>query len=126
MSDQEATFYTVENTEDGMAALTGKAPLPFVRMPVEGWSLRRLETGGMEISVFKVAPGAMYGSHAAPFACVCVVAEGAGELFLTDDAGRELAAVSCRKGDAYLQGAEVKHGFRNGPEETTLIYLRVV
>ena len=126
MAERQGMFYRVENSKEGIASLTGQAPLSFEGMPVEGWSIGRIAEAGVEISVFKVAAGAVYGSHAAPSACVCVVADGAGELFLTDDAGRKLAAVPCRKGDAYLQGADVRHGFRNGPEETTLIYVRAL
>jgi quercetin dioxygenase-like cupin family protein len=119
-------FYSVVNSETGVAGVTTRQPLQPVAMPVDGWSITSLVTGGMDISIYRVAPNALYSSHAAPFECVCIVAEGTGELFLTDAGGRELDVISCRKGDAYLQGANTLHGFRNGPQETMLIYLRPV
>jgi hypothetical protein len=125
MSWHEGTFYCVVNSEDGVASVTTRRPLRPIATPVNGWNITSLVSGGIDISMYQVAPHAIYGSHSAPFECVCIVAEGDGELFLTDSSGRELEAVSCRKGDAYLQGANTLHGFRNGSHETVLIYLRV-
>jgi hypothetical protein len=125
MSGHDAMFYSVVNSAEGVAGVTTRRPLRPAPTPVDGWSITSLVTGGIDISMFRVAPHALYGSHAAPFECVCIVAEGAGELFLTDANGQELEVVPCRRGDAYLQGANALHGFRNGPEETVLIYLRV-
>jgi hypothetical protein len=126
MNEHQATLYSVANAKDGVATLTGQRPINSIDTAVDGWRIASMVLSGMDISIFKVAPNALYGSHAAPFECVCLVADGAGELFLTDAEGNELAAVTCSKGDAYLQGGNTLHGFRNGPQETTLIYLHVV
>jgi hypothetical protein len=126
MSGHDATFYSVANEKNGMAAINGRQSISFAGTAVEGWRMASMVASGIDITIFKVAPNALYGSHSAPFECVCFVADGAGELFLSDAEGRELGAVDCKKGDAYLQGANTLHGFRNGPLETTLIYLHVV
>ena len=54
---------------------------------------------------------------------MCVVSEGFGELFLTDETGKEISHIKCKKGDAYFQGANTLHGFRNGNETTVLTYI---
>jgi hypothetical protein len=125
MAGHEATLSMVENSDGGLPAITGSHPMTFITMDVDGWSVHQFEKAGIEIKVFKVAPYSIYGSHAVPFECMCLIAEGSGELFLTDEGGRELSTLMCRKGDAFLQGENTRHGFRNGPDETMLIYLRV-
>jgi len=125
MIGHQAALSTVQSVDGSVAAVTGSTPLSFVKMDVDGWSVTRIEKAGIEISIFKVAPSSVYASHAVAFECVCLVAEGSGELFLTDEGGKEVSSLACSKGDAYVQGANARHGFRNGPNETTLIYLRV-
>jgi hypothetical protein len=125
MSGKRPQFFALVNTEKGVAAVADRRPLQPAALPVDGWSITSIVAAGLDVSVYHVAPRAFYGSHVGPFDCICIVAEGEGSLFLTDAEGRELEHVSCRKGDAYLQCANTLHGFRNGPRETVLIYVRV-
>ena len=41
----------------------------------------------------------------------------------TDAEGNEMDLIQCKSGDAYFQGANTLHGFRNGSEVTELIYI---
>jgi quercetin dioxygenase-like cupin family protein len=123
MSDHEGILYTIENGKNGEASITGQKPLAYQKLDVNGWKVKQISKSGLEINVYQVAPNTIYQAHKAPVDLICVVSEGFGELFLTDEAGLEISHIKCKKGDAYFQGANTRHGFRNGTEETVLIYI---
>jgi hypothetical protein len=125
MSGQQSTFFKVVNNERGVAEIRDRQFLESSTMAAPGWNITGISAAGLEISVFRIAPGAVYPSHVGPLDCVCFVAEGGGELFLADAQGNELQSVLCRRGDSYLQCANTLHGFRNGLQETVLVYMQV-
>jgi quercetin dioxygenase-like cupin family protein len=126
MNDHEGILYTVENVNNGEAIVTEKKSLIYQNLDIDGWKVKQIEKYGLEINVYQVAPNAIYHSHKAPVDLICVVSEGFGELFLTDEAGKETSHIKCKKGDAYFQGRNTLHGFRNGAETTVLIYIENV
>jgi len=123
MSGNNSLFYIIRNNKSGIAKIAESIMFSFSKLDVPGWTVKQFQHEETDIKIYTIAPRAVYKSHSAPVDLICVVSKGSGELFLTDAEGNEMDLIQCKSGDAYFQGANTLHGFRNGSEVTELIYI---
>ena len=123
MINYEGILYAIENEKNGRAKVVDEKKLKYEDLNIAGWKVKQITLDGMLIKIYHVAPNAINSEHVSPVDEVCVVSDGYGELFLTDEEGKETSVIMCKKGDVYFQGANTLHGFRNGQKETVLIYI---
>ena len=80
----------------------------------EGWKLRPLQYGGMQVSIFEADPAAQYPVHSTAGTYVGVVIRGEGILVLADSAHRIQKEIPFRMGDILVFEPDTPHGWKAG------------
>lgn len=125
-TSEAGKMITIENVNDVATAKVTDAPLFTDVEGEKGWSVTLISDAGVGVDyyIFKIKKGAdIYPIHSAPGNWLAYVAEGSGELVLADKQKVEKSTTSFKKGDYILFRPDAMHGWKNGPTDTTLIFI---
>jgi len=119
-----AATYTIAN-KDGVAVSATSDNPAFADAGLKGWTVQAFSSAGVDWFVFKLAKGAdLYPFHASPDEWIGFILEGSGQVLLGDAANVQKGAVTFKKGDFLMFGADTVHAWKNGPAETQILFLK--
>jgi quercetin dioxygenase-like cupin family protein len=115
--------YLIELDSAGGSAAGAKDAPGWADIGVDGWSLAALSDAGVDLFIYKVAPGKPLAIHKSDLEWLAYVLEGNGQLILADAAGKQTGVVEFKKGDFMVFRADTMHGWKGGTAEALMLFV---
>ena len=121
---QESKFHMVVNSSGALEHTVKDMPV-FEGGDVPGWHSRSVDANGIDVFMFKVEPNAEYPIHTAPGEWIGYFIKGSGTLMLEDPKTKEVTSTPYEPGDVIYFGPDTPHGWKNGPEPSATLFIKV-
>ena len=122
-AQKSGLVYVVEQDAAGGSAVGAKDAPAYADAGVKGWLVTGLSDSGVDMYIYKVAPGQPMAIHKSDVEWVAYVLEGNGQLLLADAAGKQTGVVNFKKGDYLVFRADTMHGWKGGTVEAQMLFV---
>ncbi|MEM1083088.1 MAG: cupin domain-containing protein [Verrucomicrobiota bacterium] len=120
------SHHFIMSDQEGSSAIAKQEAPEFSALEYQGWSGQALEASGVFCFILKVkAGGDEFPMHADAAAWLGYVVSGSGELFSGNAAGDKLEAVAFAAGDFITFEPNTQHAWKNGPDESKILVVKV-
>ena len=122
-AQKAALTYLIEQDSAGGSAAGAKGAPAWADAGVKGWTVTALSDAGVDVYMYKVAPGQPMAIHKSDVEWVAYVLEGDGQLILANAEGKQTSVVNFKKGDYMVFRANTLHGWKGGTAEALMLFV---